>query len=129
VAAANTNDHRLMAAMLDAIVPPRRAAAAPPALYADRGYDHPECDATASARGYVVRIARKSGGWMRADAPDPPLPAQYRRTRWIVERTLAWLSKCRALLVRYEKKAVNHLGFIKLACVLLWYRRVRRQTG
>ena len=24
--------------------------------------------------------------------------------RWVVERTLAWLSKCRGLLVRYEKK-------------------------
>jgi hypothetical protein len=27
----------------------------------------------------------------------------------VVERTLAWLSKCRGLLVRYEKKAVNFL--------------------
>jgi putative transposase len=46
-----------------------------------------------------------------------------------IERTLAWLSKCRTLLVRYEKKAANHLGFIKLACILLWYRRARRQSG
>ena len=83
----------------------------------------------AAARGYVTRIARKGGGWVRADAPPPPVPPQYRRTRWIVERTLAWLSKCRTLLVRYEKKAANHLGFIKLACILLWYRRARRQSG
>jgi hypothetical protein len=23
--------------------------------------------------------------------------------RWVVERTLAWLSKCRAILIRYEE--------------------------
>jgi hypothetical protein len=41
----------------------------------------------------------------------------------VVERTLAWLSKCRAILVRYDKKACNYLGLIKLACALIWYRR------
>jgi putative transposase len=40
-----------------------------------------------------------------------------------VERTLAWLSKCRGLLVRYKKKAANHLGLVMVACSLLWYRR------
>jgi hypothetical protein len=46
--------------------------------------------------------------------------------RWVVERTLGWLSKCRAILVRYEKKAANYLGLIKVACILLWYRRQHR---
>ena len=27
--------------------------------------------------------------------------------RWVVERTLAWLSMCRGILVRWEKKSVN----------------------
>jgi transposase len=34
---------------------------------------------------------------------------------WVVERTLGWLSKCRAILVRYDKKAANYLGLIKVA--------------
>jgi transposase len=37
-----------------------------------------------------------------------------------------WLSKCRAILVRYDKKACNYLGMLKLACALLWYRRCWR---
>jgi putative transposase len=41
----------------------------------------------------------------------------------VVERTLAWLSKCRGLLVRYEKKAATYLGMIKVAAILLWFRR------
>jgi putative transposase len=43
-----------------------------------------------------------------------------------IERTLGWLSKCRAILVRYDKKAANYLGLIKVACILLWYRRQHR---
>ena len=41
----------------------------------------------------------------------------------MLERTLAWLSKCRAILIRWDKKAANYLGLLKLACALLWYRR------
>jgi putative transposase len=46
-----------------------------------------------------------------------------------VERTLAWLSKCRAILVRWDKKAQNYLGLLKLACALLWFRRCVRLRG
>src|SRR5215218_4739783 len=35
----------------------------------------------------------------------------------------AGFSQCRAILVRYEKKASNYLGLIKVACILLCYRR------
>ena len=48
--------------------------------------------------------------------------------RWVVERTLAWLSTCRALLVRWDKKARNDRGLIRLACALLWYRRCHRKA-
>ena len=47
-------------------------------------------------------------------------------SRWVVERTLAWLQKCRAILIRYDKKANNYRGLIQLACALLWYRRLHR---
>ena len=40
--------------------------------------------------------------------------------------TLAWLSKCRAILIRWEKTAYNYLGLLKLAFAVLWYRRVYR---
>ena len=46
--------------------------------------------------------------------------------RWVVERTLAWLQKCRAILIRYDKKADNYRGLLQLACALLWYRRLHR---
>jgi len=30
---------------------------------------------------------------------------KYPARRWVGERTLAWLSKCRSVLARYEKKS------------------------
>ena len=48
--------------------------------------------------------------------------------RWVVERTIGWLNRCRGILVRYEKKAENYLAVVQLACALLWYRRLHRLT-
>ena len=45
-----------------------------------------------------------------------------------MERTLAWLCKCRGILVRYDKKDENYLGLIQFACALFWYRRLHRLT-
>ena len=56
----------------------------------------------------------------------PPCKKRHKSRRWVVERTLAWLSKCRAILVRWDKKACNYLGLLKLACALLWFRRYYR---
>jgi transposase len=56
-------------------------------------------------------------------------PARKKRDkprRWVVERTIAWLSKCRAILIRWDKKSSNYLGLLKVACGLLWFRRFRR---
>ena len=47
----------------------------------------------------------------------------YPARRWVVERTFAWLSRCRAILVRYDKRADRYLATVKLACALLWFRR------
>jgi putative transposase len=59
----------------------------------------------------------------------PPRPKAHKPRRWIVERTLAWLSKCRAILIRWDKKACNYLGLSKLACALLWFRRYDQLAG
>ena len=73
--------------------------------------------------GFVIEIVK---------APKIPQDQKKKKgfavqkKRWIVERTLAWLCKCRAILVRYDKKDENFLGLIQLACALCWYRRLHR---
>ena len=70
----------------------------------------------------TVRTSGALGRRSWTDGERRPFPAR----RWVVERTLSWLSKCRAILVRYDKKASNYVGLIQLACALLWYRRQHR---
>lgn len=118
VAAANVNDAALLAATLDAIVV-ERPAGVEEHLCLDKGYDTPTGRAAAEAHGYTAHI-RRIGEEKLDEAGEPRYPAR----RWVVERTLAWLSRCRGLLVRYERKAENYLGLLQWACALLWYRRI-----
>ncbi len=90
-------------------------------LSLDRGYDNPTRQEVTARHSYVGHI-RPIG----KDRREKCRPGRRTPRRWVVERTLAWLSKCRALLIRYDKHNVNYLGLIQLACALLWYRRVYR---
>ena len=121
VAGANRNDHLLLKATLDAIVVDRPAPSAeqPQHLCLDKGYDNTTGWQVTEEFGYVPHI-RRIGEEKRDDQGHKTLPAR----RWVVERTFAWLSKCRALLVRYDKKAKNYLGLLCLASALLWFRRL-----
>jgi putative transposase len=87
----------------------------------DKAYDNPKGREAATAAGYVPHI-RRSGEEKKAGDRSKG----HKPRRWVVERTFAWLSKCRGILVRYEKKDANYLGLIQLACGLLWYRRLHR---
>lgn len=123
VAGANVPDTKLLAQTIDAIVVERPAPTpeAPQHLCLDKGYDNPTGRQAVQTHGYVPHIRRI--GEEKLDADNVK---RYPARRWVVERTLAWLSKCRAILVRYAKKSQNYLGLLKLACALLWYRRLHR---
>jgi transposase len=47
--------------------------------------------------------------------------------RWIVERTLAWISRCRRLARNLENLARTTLALIRLAMIKLMARRLTRQ--
>jgi putative transposase len=123
VAGANGHDTKLLAATLDAIVVPRPVPTPETAqqLCLDKADDNPTGHHTVAAfdyRPHIRRIGEERWG------PEHPRP--YPARRWVVERTLAWLSKCRAILVRSDKHGCNELGLIQLACALLWSRRSHR---
>ncbi len=120
IAPANVHDTKLLKETLEAIVverpqPTRRH---PQHLCLDKAYDNPTGRETVAATDYMPHV--------RAIGEEPPKTSQrkYPARRWVVERTLAWLSKCRAILVRYDKKPENYLGLVQFACALLWYRRL-----
>ena len=120
VVAANVNDDKLLKQTLEAIVVerPRPTQKKPQHLCLDKAYDTPTGDAVAAECGYVPHIRR------RGETPVPKSKRTYPPRRWVIERTFAWLSKCRALLVRYDKNPKHYLGLLQFACALLWYRRL-----
>ena len=92
VAGANVHDAKLLEATLDAIVVerPQPTEEEPQHLCLDKGYDNPSGRGAAAGHGYREHIRRI--GEEKLDASgDKRYPAR----RWVVERTLAWLSKCR----------------------------------
>jgi putative transposase len=123
VAGANVRDDKLLTATIDAIVVerPEPTEETPQHLCLDKGYDNRLSRELVQGRSYIPHI-RRIGEEKLDEAGEKRYPAR----RWVVERTLGWLSKCRAILVRYEKKGANYLGLIKVACILLWYRRQHR---
>lgn len=117
------HDTKLLKATLQAIVVerPEPSHESPQHLCLDKAYDNPTGHQAAAGQDYVPHI-RRIGEEKLDEKKHKTHPAR----RWVVERTLGWLSKCRAILVRYAKLSWVYLGLIKLACILLWYRRLHR---
>lgn len=125
VAGANVHDTKLLEKTIESIVVdrPEPTAKSPQHLCLDKGYDNPTGHAAAEKADYTPHIRR-----IGEEKLDEKGRKRRKARRWVVERTLGWLSKCRAILVRYAKKSCNYLGIIQLACSLLWYRRQYRLT-
>jgi putative transposase len=126
VTGANTHDQMVMQDTLEAVVvePPHTTADAPTQnLCMDKGYSGAPADATARVFGYEPHC-KQIGTEKLDDDGQKKHPAR----RWVVERTHAWLNRCRGILIRYCKKSSNYLGNLKLACILLWFRRLHRLT-
>jgi putative transposase len=92
-------------------------------LCLDKAFDGAPSEATAEVFGYEPHI-RRIGEEKKGRRGRKTKKAR----RWVVERTIAWLNRCRGILIRYEKKAENYLAVVQLACALLWYRRLHRLT-
>ncbi|WP_411978077.1 transposase [Streptomyces phaeochromogenes] len=86
------------------------------------------------ATGITVEVAqRRDGGfrstWARVGAPPPAVPqfAVVPR-RWVVERTFAWLGRCRRLSKEYEYLRVCSENAMYLSMARLLVRRLARSA-
>ncbi len=124
VSGANVHDSLLLQDALEQVIveppDPREHAQH---LCLDKAFDGAPSKATARVYGYEPHVRRI--GEEKLDATGRK---RRKARRWVVERTIGWLNRCRGILVRYEKKAENYLGVVQLACALLWYRRLHRLT-
>ena len=124
VTGANVHDSLLLQDALEAVVvEPPDPRAHRQGLCLDKAFSGAPSDATARVFGYEPHV-RQIG----EEKVDLRGHKTKKARRWVVERTIGWLNRCRGILVRYEKKAENYLGVVQLACALLWYRRLHRLT-
>jgi putative transposase len=129
VEGANRHDSRLLVATLDGIVVARPApeeeedSCSEQHLCLDAAYDSDEVRQELEARSYEPHIspADKKERSERKEARQHP---GGRARRWVVERTHSWLNRSRRLLVRWEKKTENYLGFIHLAGAQLIFSKI-----
>ena len=119
VAGANRPDLKLVASTLYSMIVerPEPTAEEPQGLCLDKGYDYEEVRATLAVFGFTAHITAQ-GKEARARKRQAGLKAR----RWVVERSHSWLNRFRRLLVRWDKKADNYLGFLHFGCALVAFR-------
>jgi transposase len=96
---------------------PEPTAEEPQGLCLDKGYDYEEVRATLAAFGFTAHITARG-----QEAQVLKRQAGSKARRWVVERSHSWLNRFRRLLVRWDKKADNYLGFLHFACALIAFR-------
>lgn len=89
-------------------------------IFADAGYQGARAALAASSTGsWIIEVVKRTELHKFAVLPK----------RWIVERTLAWISRNRRLMRDYERYAQTVAAFIRLAMIRLMLRRLVRSTA
>lgn len=89
-------------------------------VIADRGYDSDPLRWRLRQRGIRLIVPHRKGR-QKPSLNDGRELRRYRK-RWKVERTFAWLSNYRRLVVRYDRHLKMYQAFFHLACVLITLR-------
>jgi transposase len=113
----------LAAGTMAALVVPRPEPTpeAPQNMCLDKGYDYREVRKLVAEFGYIAHIKARG-----EEAKAIVHEAGFKARRWVVERVHSWLNRYRRILIRWEKKAANHLAFLQFACGLIVYQANRR---
>ena len=89
-------------------------------IFADGGYQGPKAAAAAARTGsWKIEIVKR---------PNDASGFEIVPKRWIVERTIAWISRFRRLARDFERYARTVEAFIRLAMVRIMLRRLTRSN-
>jgi transposase len=113
---ANVHDQKLLNDTLDntPVPRPRPISRQRQHLCLDKGYAGEPVEQEVRRRDYVPHIPAKGN--------PKPKSRHGKARRWKVERTHSWLNRARRLLIRWEKKVANHLGFLHLQFAIIALR-------
>ncbi len=89
-------------------------------IFADAGYQGPRAAlAAANSGSWIIEIVKRTEIHQFVVLP----------MRWIVERTLAWISINRRMMRDFERYARTVAAFVRLAMIKLMLRRLTRSTA
>jgi transposase len=89
-------------------------------VFADGGYQGPKAAQAAARTGtWMIEIVKRL---------DSTVGFEVLPKRWIVERTLAWISRCRRLARDFERYGRTVAAFIRLAMIRIMLRRLTRSN-
>jgi putative transposase len=89
-------------------------------IFADAAYQGPRVANAAANNGrWILQIVKRNELHKFVVLPK----------RWIVERTLAWISRNRRLARDFERYARTVAAFIRLAMIRIMLRRLTKSTG
>lgn len=93
-------------------------------LCTDKGYDYEDVHDFVEQQRYIAHIKhrRRRGEPIVAECPMPG-ETHYPARRWVVERTLGWLTKRRSIRTRWCKKFENWKALIQFACAHILFNR------
>jgi putative transposase len=79
-------------------------------------------------RGEKLSRAMNAASWKIEVVKPPPNQKGFEviPRRWVVERTIAWINRCRRLAKDYENLNRTAIAFIRLASIRLMLRRLTR---
>ena len=93
----------------------------PERVVCDKGYDSDGLRERLLFERDIELVCPHRKGRKRPALQDGRKLRRYKR-RWKVERTFAWLGNFRRLVVRYERRAENYLGFVHLGYIVILLR-------
>ena len=93
----------------------------PKRVVVDRGYDADWLRWNLARRG-IEMVCPHRRGRVRPSLQDGRTLRKYKR-RWIIERTIAWLTNFRRVLVRHDRNLSTYKAFVHVACILIALRQ------
>lgn len=120
--AANISEFKLALPTIDSIsvestpLHPRKR---PDLIIADKGYDAKWLRKALKQRNIRHKIPKRRKQGQTEEPVYNQKIKPYYRTRWIIERTNAWLMNYRRITVRWDRYAESYEAFIELACMII----------
>jgi hypothetical protein len=120
VAGAHRNDFQMARETIESIAVerPDPTAETPQGMWLDTGYDDDEVRDLLTEFGCTVHIRARE-----EEAQALKEETGFKARRGVVERTHSGMHRCRHVLIRWDKKVCNYIGFLHLVCAYITYRQ------